>query len=103
MCKIYAGQDPANYEPVTRSVRISGVTTSIRLEAAFWAILDELAESEGTSTGRFMTKLYDEVLQIHGEVRNFASLLRVTSLLYLENNPQARRARPAYIADVVSL
>lgn len=85
MCRIYAGQDPANYEPITRSIRISGATTSIRLEAGFWAILDELANGEGISTGRFITKLHDEVLHLQGEARNFSSLLRVTCLLYLEN------------------
>lgn len=89
MCRIYAGQDPANYEPITRSIRISGATTSIRLEAGFWAILDELANGEGISTGRFITKLHDEVLHLQGEARNFSSLLRVTCLLYLENRVPA--------------
>jgi len=90
MCRIYASQDPNDYEPITRSMRLNGLTTSIRLEAAFWSILDDLAESEGTTTGRFVSKLHDEVLTRHGEALNFTSLLRVTCLLYVE-----RKSAPA--------
>ena len=36
----------AQYEPVTRSLRLHGAVTSIRLEARFWAILDEMAEAK---------------------------------------------------------
>lgn len=84
MCTLYANQDPKFYAPVTRSVRIGGVATSLRLEAAFWSLLDELAASQGNTTSRFINTLYDEVLEAHGEVANFASLLRVSCLLYVE-------------------
>ena len=47
MCRIFAGQDPATYDSVTKSVRLSGHATSIRLEAQFWEILAEIAEREG--------------------------------------------------------
>jgi predicted DNA-binding ribbon-helix-helix protein len=85
MCTLYANQEPQFYAPVTRSVRIGGLATSLRLEAAFWTLLDELSASQGyASTSRFINKLHDEVLEIHGEVTNFASLLRVSCLLYAE-------------------
>jgi predicted DNA-binding ribbon-helix-helix protein len=83
MCRIYAGTDPKDYEPVTRSVRLHGAVTSIRLESRFWAILDRMAELEGVSTPRFVATLYDEVLELTGEVRNFASLLRVACATFL--------------------
>lgn len=86
MCRIYAGTDPHDYEPITRSVRLHGVVTSIRLEARFWAILDRMAASEGTTTPRFLAKLYDEVIDLRGEVRNFASLLRVASTIYVSRH-----------------
>lgn len=89
MCRIYAGTDPAAYAPVTRSLRLHGAVTSIRLEARFWAILDEMAEGEGTTTPKFLAKLHDEVIELHGEVANFASLLRVVCTVHLE-----RRERP---------
>jgi predicted DNA-binding ribbon-helix-helix protein len=83
MCHIFAGQAPETYESQTRSVRIGGHSTSIRLEAAFWAILEEVAAHQGMSLGKFVTRLHDEVLELHGEVSNFASLLRCSCLIYL--------------------
>jgi predicted DNA-binding ribbon-helix-helix protein len=84
MCQIFAGQDPGNYQCTTRSVRLAGHATSIRLEATFWDILDELAENQGMTTPRFLSQLYDEVLELHGGIANFASLLRVSCVLYLK-------------------
>lgn len=83
MCRIFAGQDPAGYECVTRSVRLSGHATSIRLEAAFWRILDDIAASQGLSTPKFLSTLFNEVTEERGEVPNFTSLLRTTCLLHL--------------------
>jgi predicted DNA-binding ribbon-helix-helix protein len=34
------------------------------------------------SLAKFLTTLHDEVLDHHGEVRNFASLLRCSCLIY---------------------
>lgn len=84
MCHIYAATDPADYEPVTRSIRLHGAVTSLRLEARFWEILDEMAAAERRSTPRFLEALHDEVLELRGDVRNFASLLRVVCSIYLE-------------------
>jgi predicted DNA-binding ribbon-helix-helix protein len=83
MCRIYAGTSPAEYEQVTRSVRLNRAVTSIRLENRFWTLLDRMAAEEGVSLPRFLSVLYDEVLDLHGEVRNFASLLRVACTTYL--------------------
>ena len=84
MCHIYAGQDPGRYEPETRRIRLNGQSTSLRLEAAFWAILDQIAGAEGISTPAFISKLHDEVLMLRGEPRNFSSILRCTCLVWLE-------------------
>ncbi|PLW76103.1 ribbon-helix-helix domain-containing protein [Cohaesibacter celericrescens] len=86
MCEMFAGQDPARYEQITRRIRLNGQSTSIRLERKFWAILDELAASQGMTPPVFMSKLHSEVLELHGEPKNFASLLRCCCLVYLENN-----------------
>jgi len=98
MCRIFASQDPASYAPVTKALRLSGHTTSIRLEAEYWTILDEIAAAEGMSTPRFVGKLYDEVLDWHGEVRNFTSMLRVTCTLYLKMRGQRQPPQGAAIA-----
>lgn len=84
MCQMFAGQDPVRYELETRRMRLHGQSTSIRLEKSFWAIVDELAMNEGLTTPGFVSKLHSEVLEIHGEIKNFTSLLRCTCLLHRE-------------------
>lgn len=93
MCRIYSDTRLELYEQVTRSVRLHGAVTSVRLEARFWSILDEIARGEGLSTPRFVEKLHDEVIEREGELRNFASLLRVVCTIYLEQvKPAAAKA-----------
>lgn len=90
MCEIYAGQNPERYRPINRSVRIGGHSTSIQLEAAFWVLIDEIAEKQGLSTARFLSTLYDEALEINGSISNFSSLLRTSCLIYLMNGDKAQ-------------
>jgi predicted DNA-binding ribbon-helix-helix protein len=101
MCNVFASQNPATYACETRAMRLHGHATSIRLEAGFWRILERIAVAEGTSVTRFLTTLHDEVLARRGEIGNFASLLRVTCLHWLENQDRhaaevaARRSQAA--------
>lgn len=80
MCNLFASQDPATYSAETRAVRLHGHVTSLRLESAFWSILERIAAEEGVSVARFISQLHDEVLDRRGEVSNLASLLRVSCL-----------------------
>jgi predicted DNA-binding ribbon-helix-helix protein len=96
MCQIFAGQDPASYEYETRSLRLNGQSTSIRLERSFWAVLTEIAGAEALSTPQFISKLHTEVLELHGEARNFTSLLRCACLVHL--NRAAHEAPAARLA-----
>jgi predicted DNA-binding ribbon-helix-helix protein len=82
MCKMFAGQSPELYESHTRSVRLGGHATSVRLEAAYWSTLEEIAAAQGVSLARFLTTLHDEVLDFRGEITNFTSLLRCACLTY---------------------
>ena len=86
MCHIFAGQDPDRYACTTRRLRLNGQSTSIRLENAFWAILDEIAGAEGVSTPTFLSTLHAEVLQLRGEPSNFTSLVRCACLRFLEES-----------------
>ena len=86
MCRVFAGQDPEGYRQINRSIRIAGHSTSIQLEATFWLLLDEIAASQNLSTPRFISKLYDEAIEINGEIPNFASMLRTTCALYLRGH-----------------
>jgi predicted DNA-binding ribbon-helix-helix protein len=94
MCEIFAGQPQESYESETRSIRLHGHSTSIRLETAFWATLEDIARHERMSLRGFIAKLHDEVLEHHGEVRNFASLLRCACLVH------ARRVNAAAELEV---
>ncbi|WP_051341232.1 ribbon-helix-helix domain-containing protein [Azospirillum halopraeferens] len=83
MCEIYVKADPALYECRSRSLRIHGVVTSIRLEALFWDVLGEIAARDGMTTNQLIAKLYDEIVEYRGDVPNLASFLRVSCLRYL--------------------
>ena len=82
MCQLFAHQPQRDYESQTRSLRIDGHCTSIRLEMSFWDTLEEIAAKEGMTLAKFLTTLHNEVLDHHGEVKNFASLLRCSCLIY---------------------
>ncbi|TVQ53453.1 MAG: DNA-binding protein [Rhodobacteraceae bacterium] len=92
MCMVFAGQDPAAYESETRSVRLHGHATSIRLERAFWQVIDAIAAEEGVTSTRFLSVLHDEVMALHGEARNFSSLLRCACLEHMRRQSGAPTA-----------
>ena len=84
MCEIFASQDPERYACTTRRLRLNGQSTSIRLENAFWEVIDRIAESEGTTAPVFISKLHSEVIERRGETMNFTSLLRCACLRFIE-------------------
>jgi len=104
MCEFFVKADPIQYEQRSRTVRIHGVLTSIRLENMVWDTLAEMAEAEGRTTNALIALFHDEILAHRGEVPNFASFLRVTCMRYLRrrldaSEPGAREgARPAVAA-----
>ena len=106
MCCLFMSQTPESYAAETRSIRIHGHATSIRLEAAFWDILEQIAAREDMSVARFVSVLHEEILVRQGEVSNFASFLRVSCLHWLGNQDvhsaqvAARRAaRPTCLEE----
>ena len=83
MCEFFVKADPIQYEQRSRTVRIHGALTSIRLENMVWDILAEMAEEDGRTTNALIALFHDEILAHRGEVPNFASFLRVTCMRYL--------------------
>lgn len=92
MCQFFVSADPILYEARTRSLRIHGVITSIRLENLMWDTLAQIAAEEGRSTNALITSLHDEILKASGEVNNFASFLRVSCLRYVQRKQQRDNA-----------
>jgi predicted DNA-binding ribbon-helix-helix protein len=62
MCRVLTAQSSQRFRKVSRSVRISGHSTSVRLEAAFWQVLEDIARMEGLSTSKLISELHDEAL-----------------------------------------
>jgi predicted DNA-binding ribbon-helix-helix protein len=84
MCRIFAGQSPDSYAFETRSIRLNGQCTSIRLEKVFWGILEQIAAREELTVPRFISTLHREVLLLRGEVPNFTSHLRCICVVAIE-------------------
>jgi predicted DNA-binding ribbon-helix-helix protein len=106
MCEVYRATDPILYESRTRSIRMHGVLTTIRLENLFWEVLTEMAAREGCTTNQLVTRLNDEVIAWRGETVNFASFLRVCCLRYLtagaQREPETQAARTPRVAALRS-
>ncbi len=83
MCEIFISADPYLYQMRTRSLRLHGVATSIRLENLFWAVLEEIGGRDQLSVNQLITRLYDELMETGAEMGNFASFLRVCCTRYL--------------------
>jgi predicted DNA-binding ribbon-helix-helix protein len=88
MCGIIARRGSEPFQRVNRSIRIEGHATSIQLEAAFWQVLDAMAEREGVTMPKLLAALHEETAELHGEVSNFASTLRTICLLYQGAAPE---------------
>ena len=83
MCEVFVSANPESYESRTRSVRLHGVITSVRLENLHWEVLEDIAARDGMSVVQLIEKLHDELVQARGAVGNFASFLRVSALRYM--------------------
>lgn len=91
MCQVFAGQDPDRYACQTRRLRLNGQSTSIRLEKAFWHVIDKIAKNDNMTTPVFISKLHSEVLELRGEPENFTSLLRCACLKFMELAPADKK------------
>ena len=101
MCDFFVKADPIQYEQRSRTVRIHGVLTSIRLENMVWDILAEMAAAEGCTTNALISLFHDEILAHRGEVPNFASFRRVTCMRDLRRHEgDAQMPSPAPLAAV---
>ncbi|MDN3380472.1 MULTISPECIES: ribbon-helix-helix domain-containing protein [unclassified Pseudoalteromonas] len=83
MCQLFINADSQLWTCRTKSLRIDGVVTSIRLEEFFWDILEEVAFRDQMSVNQMITKLYLESLDADHDIGNFTSFLRVCCSRYL--------------------
>ena len=83
MCQLFINADNQLWAYRTKSLRIDGVVTSIRLETFFWDILEELSFRDQMTVNQMITKLYHESLDSDHDISNFTSFLRVCASRYL--------------------
>jgi len=83
MCQLFINADSNLWSYRTKSLRIQGVVTSIRLEVFFWDILAELSFRDQMTVNQAITKLYLESLDADHDIGNFTSFLRVCCSRYL--------------------
>ncbi|MDR6430780.1 ribbon-helix-helix domain-containing protein [Brucella pseudogrignonensis] len=83
MCRLFIGAEQQLWQSVTRSLRIDGVVTSVRLENFFWSALEDIAGRDDMSVSRLLGKLYEESRAEGHDLDNFASFLRVCCGRYL--------------------
>jgi predicted DNA-binding ribbon-helix-helix protein len=102
MCEVYVKADPVRYESRSRTVRIHGVITTIRLENEVWDTLAEMACAERCNTNQLIVKFHDELLANNIEVPNFASFLRVSSLRFLRSQPHKTLTAAQATASLMS-
>lgn len=73
MCKLFIKADPTLWESHTRSLRIDGMVTSVRLENFFWTTLDEISRRDGMNSAQLIAKLYNESIDAGHDLGNFTS------------------------------
>lgn len=70
-------------QPLSRSVRLNGFATCLRLEQVYWTILERIASANGCSVNAILSHVDREVHLRHGGVKNFSGLVRVVCVVHL--------------------
>ncbi|WP_435168414.1 ribbon-helix-helix domain-containing protein [Falsirhodobacter sp. 1013] len=84
MCRVFIGADPQLWESQTRSIRMDGMVTSVRLENMFWTVLEEIAVRDDMNVPQLLHQLYNESIDEGHDLGNFTSFLRVCCLRFID-------------------
>jgi predicted DNA-binding ribbon-helix-helix protein len=71
--------------PLSRSVRLNGFATCLRLEQVYWDILARMAKINSCSVSALLSYVDREVHLRHGGVKNFSGLVRVVCVVHSLN------------------
>ncbi len=83
MCQLFIKADSNLWKSKTKSLRIDGMSTSIRIENFFWNTLEEIAARDQMTVNQLIVKLYYESIDAGHDLGNFTSFLRVCCARYL--------------------
>ena len=84
MCRLFIGADPHLWESATRSFRMEGMVTSVRLEQMFWSVLEEIAQRQDLNVPQLLHQLYNESIDEGHDLGNFTSFLRVCCMRFID-------------------
>ncbi|MEM8977792.1 MAG: ribbon-helix-helix domain-containing protein [Pseudomonadota bacterium] len=84
MCQLFIDGDPALWTSHTRSFRMDGMVTSVRLEEMFWRTLETIGQRDDLTVPQLLHRLYNESLDAGHDIGNFTSFLRVCCLRFLD-------------------
>lgn len=71
----------SEFIPEKRGFRIHGHSTTIRLENAFWTVLEEMSQRMNKSLPQLIERIHDQCLVAND--KNIASCLRVICVKYI--------------------
>ncbi|NWL20237.1 ribbon-helix-helix domain-containing protein [Pseudomonas umsongensis] len=77
-----SGFDMGLARPLSRSVRLNGFATCLRLEQVYWDILADMARVNSCSVSALLSHVDRQVHLRHGGVRNFSGLVRVVCVVH---------------------
>lgn len=80
------------WKSATRSIRIDGTVTSVRLENFYWRVVAEIAAQEGLQVPQVMTQLSKAAKTGETKHTNFTSFVRVCCGRYLDRRDNAMDA-----------
>lgn len=83
MCKLFVQADANLWQSSTRSLRIDGMVTSVRLENYFWQVLERIAQRDAMNIPQMLTRLHHESIDAGHDLGNFTSFLRVCCMRFL--------------------
>ena len=84
MCRLFIGANSQLWESQTRSIRMDGMVTSVRLETMFWTVLEGVAAKDDMNVPQLLHQLYNESIDEGHDLGNFTSFLRVCCLRYID-------------------
>ena len=84
MCRLFIVANSHLWESQTRSIRMDGMVTSVRLETMFWTVLEEIAAKDDMNVPQLLHQLYNESIDEGHDLGNFTSFLRVCCLRYID-------------------
>jgi predicted DNA-binding ribbon-helix-helix protein len=84
MCRLFIGANSQLWESQTRSIRMDGMVTSVRLETMFWSVLEEVAAKDDMNVPQLLHQLYNESIDAGHDLGNFTSFLRVCCLRFID-------------------